>query len=627
MTNFLSNSVLSFVFGSAHGVSTSTIAQTLGYDAAKVLEALEPFIQAGEMRRDRRDAGQVLAHQRVYTMRERRGGLMQRIQSRDIANDVLGLVKWLPHRTDVNTVAKMLNISIPVATNTVTSLKAAGLLKTDSRRSQFFYTNPERRDEIARRLSNPVAIVATTTQEVSNMKINVLRAVKNAPHAVYAGDVSSTLGISTTEVTSKFNELISEGLIRRDSLNGKYYTEPSRRADIARMLETLAVPVAPAPTPAPAPVAAPRVTTPRPSAESLEISILRRIKEAPHAVAMSTLQSEFGLAGAQVVNTLLISGLLRRDRRDFNMIFTEPSKRAEIDAKLSAAPITVQVDVVGVPTPAPVVDPIRWDLRVLRFVKESPTRQSKEEIYAAVPGVPGEVLDTLISEGYLKADRRDGKLFTNPEKRGVIATMLATPRPSAPTVERPGTAVPAVASVPSGDPAVRVLRFIKNAPHRQSILDICTGLGLTGDEVEEAIDELVGFELIVEDSRRGGMFYTNPDNQEDVREVLDADTLDVLTDGTASPDCESCASRETCPSSTAATPVVDGELLQVVYRTIKDAPHSVNAAYIVGETGLSVAQVNNALEVLEDAEAIIEHRDGGKYFTNPDSRDLLGLFF
>ena len=40
MTNFLSNSVLSFVFGSAHGVSTSTIAQTLGYDAAKVLEAL-----------------------------------------------------------------------------------------------------------------------------------------------------------------------------------------------------------------------------------------------------------------------------------------------------------------------------------------------------------------------------------------------------------------------------------------------------------------------------------------------------------------------------------------------------------------------------------------------------------
>lgn len=502
---------------------------------------------------------------------------------------VLQAVLNAEHGVSAQTLAAQLGLLVSAVQNILVQYVSGGFMRFDRRDSflpgvqQRVYTLRNKRDELKTLLNNEIA--RCEQQSSPNVKLTVLGFIKNAPRRQTAFTISSGTNLSIEVVSSVILDLLEDGLIRRDRHDGAFFTEPSKREEIASML------AAPTPAVSAAPVQSGITADAK--------QVLQFIRENPHRVSMDDLGRQFGAASANGAVALLLSaGYIQEDTRHAGCYYTVPSKRDEILA-LFAPSTPAPQPTVTVPAPQPVQVTAN---SVLAFIKNAPHRVNQSDIAAgmgiSVDGLAG-VLMTLVNNNLIKQDsRHPGFFYTNPDNQAGVQAFLT---PGAPT---PVAAAPQI----DGQAAVNVLRFIKEAAHRQNPQMISVGLGITQVQAEQLVGYLIGKDLIKEDSRHSGYYYTNPQNQAAVVEYLHPSTPEAVA-----------------PETTAVTYAYTGDLdlpveAVLVLKAIKEAPHSLTVEEICSVTGFNEERVSDCIDELEGEDLIQEHRNGGKWFTNPDEQ-------
>lgn len=242
--------------------------------------------------------------------------------------------------------------------------------------------------------------------------ITTLSLVRSAAHAV-------TIGTNTNEV----NFLVTQGLLVKGkrSCAGKVFTKDTMRGFIDEVIKGYA--------------------------NGHILAVLGAIKAAPtsvtkHEVAMKLFNTSCGTSVGNKVDILVASGLVKQHRRKAGYYFTNPDKRALIEALLAeVTPVIVR----HTPAPAPVVAPVTdngytlsaLDKAILAKIKAAPTSIRLVDAVppASNPGEAGVSVGFLMGLGLVRQhSKKPGYYFTEPSKASVIASLIAPPAPVAPAV-------------------------------------------------------------------------------------------------------------------------------------------------------------------------------------------------
>lgn len=347
------------------------------------------------------------------------------------------------------------------------------------------------------------------------------------------------------------------------------------------------------------------------------LTVLAAIKNAPASIGIAAVIERTGLAPSVVPDyfvQLESAGLIRRNRRDRNVWFTEPSRRDEISRLIAVltSPTTT--------TTTTQEQSHMTTAKILNAIKSAPHAITVAGI-ATVTGIDRTIIETtidsLLRNGWLKRDSRGNGYYTNPDYRETIArfiedNMAARPAASAPAPVAPAATAPAPPF--TGLDAAKVLRSIMDSPNSVPMAYVSINTGLSIATVNDVTNHFISQGWLKENRERPGTYFTRRPHRDSIRAFIAANV-------------NAPAPAATAPAERVPVATIGDRNKALVLNAIMSAPHSVSVSEICDDTDLDRSEVMRVMADLIDAEWIKEHADNtGHYFTRKPKRDEIRAF-
>jgi hypothetical protein len=235
---------------------------------------------------------------------------------------------------------------------------------------------------------------------------NILSAIKSAPHSVSPLDVKHSTGIDLAIIKTVISQLVSAQYLKenRECANS-FFTRKPKRNEITTFLTT-------------ATASLPGVYFDVEGPTTIEAQVLRKLRNAPHAIGVHTMNGEW-----PAVKNLVALGICKEHRDQGGAYFVRKEKRADVDAYLAGTKTYEQLvgtATVSGSTPAgPSLDPEAVaTAKLLHFLRTAPSATQ-------VPSAVKSTLDELVCADIVKEHRdKPGFYFVRKINRELVDSYL-----------------------------------------------------------------------------------------------------------------------------------------------------------------------------------------------------------